>query len=737
MNINSQKKQEKTYKIPIIIIIIIISTIIIVSMIFLAYIENLINKSILSNLEEITRQDAEKLEDRIEEHTKILETIVKEIEENAKNEQDIFNIYNRHSRNNEFSRIAILYKNGTTITSDGKTVDLSEETDMFFSSSNVQLSQSRKSKINNEEINIYSKKMNFYNQEISILLVVDNYKYRNLLSQNIFQGNGIESLITNEGEIIINSKSEQNNGNIFDELKKLNSRETEKIDEMKAEILKKQEGQVFYHVKDKKHFVSYKKLRIGEWTLMIIVQEDVIAKDLIKLLEISIWIAVGIIIIITFTTIYIVISNIKKRQKLYQLAYIDPITNLGNYNSYLETIEEKVEINTKKTLIILDIDKFKTFNKKYGHIKGNELLKRVGEEIKNSVRKTDVVCRLSNDIFGVFLLGDIEVENITKRLNNKLSRIKIGDIWYNLRIAMGVYVSDLNEKDVQTMLDKAIMAHNSIKGKYNITYGVFTEEFEQKLIRQSEIENMMEQAIKNKEFEVYYQPQISTKTKKMEGAEALVRWKKDGEMISPNEFIPIFEKNYFITKLDEYIYERVCENIKEMGKEFSKLLKFSVNVSKESLLERDFLEKYIKITNKYNVNPNNITIEITERTTVDDSINMKEILEKIKEKGFSIAIDDFGTGYSSLNILENLPIDSLKIDKTFIDKIGASNEKIEILETIFVISKKLHLTTIAEGVEKIEQVLYLKDMNCDFIQGYFYSKPLDFTAFKKYTKENQ
>ena len=223
----------------------------------------------------------------------------------------------------------------------------------------------------------------------------------------------------------------------------------------------------------------------------------------------------------------------------------------------------------------------------------------------------------------------------------------------------------------------------------------------------------------------------------MEGAEALVRWKKDGEMISPNEFIPIFEKNYFITKLDEYIYERVCENIKEMGKEFSKLLKFSVNVSKESLLERDFLEKYIKITNKYNVNPNNITIEITERTTVDDSINMKEILEKIKEKGFSIAIDDFGTGYSSLNILENLPIDSLKIDKTFIDKIGASNEKIEILETIFVISKKLHLTTIAEGVEKIEQVLYLKDMNCDFIQGYFYSKPLDFTAFKKYTKENQ
>ena len=298
--------------------------------------------------------------------------------------------------------------------------------------------------------------------------------------------------------------------------------------------------------------------------------------------------------------------RLEKRNRLLELAYIDPITGLGNYNAYLERTKEKLEINSKKTIIMLDIDKFKTFNKKYGHMKGNELLKRVGEEIKHAIRKTDIVCRLANDVFGIFLLGEVDVENVTERLNNKISRINIGDIWYNLRISMGVYICEKDERDVQSIIDKAIMAHDSVKGKYHVSYGVFTEEFEQKMIRESEIENMMEEAIKNKEFEVYYQPQISTKTEKMEGAEALVRWKKDENRISPSEFIPIFEKNYFIIKLDEYVYERVCENIQELKKEFKEIPKISVNISKESLIDSKFLEKYEKIMKKYDIMPEEI-----------------------------------------------------------------------------------------------------------------------------------
>ena len=427
--------------------------------------------------------------------------------------------------------------------------------------------------------------------------------------------------------------------------------------------------------------------------------------------------------------------RIEKRNRLLELAYIDPITGLGNYNAYLARTKEKLEINSKKTMIILDIDKFKTFNKKYGHMKGNELLKRVGEEIKHAIRKTDIVCRLANDVFGIFLVGEVDVENITGRLNNKISRINMGDIWYNLRISMGVYICDKDEKDVQSIIDKAIMAHDSIKGKYHVPYGIFTEEFEQKVIRESEIENMMEEAIKNKEFEIYYQPQISTKTEKMEGAEALVRWKKGENMISPGEFIPIFEKNYFIIKLDEYVFEKVCENIQEMKTQFKEIPKISVNISKESLVDRKFLEKYEKIMKKYDIMSEEIELEITEGSTVNNAIDIQKILNKIKQKRFSIAIDDFGTGYSSLNMLEMMPIDTLKIDKSFIDRIDINEEKTNFIEIIMFITKKLNLKTVAEGVETIEQVNYLKKWNCDLIQGYVYQKPLRFEEFKKYIKE--
>ena len=427
--------------------------------------------------------------------------------------------------------------------------------------------------------------------------------------------------------------------------------------------------------------------------------------------------------------------RIEKRNRLLELAYIDPITGLGNYNAYLERTKEKLEMNGKKTVIILDIDKFKTFNKKYGHMKGNELLKRVGEEIKHAIRKTDIACRLANDVFGIFLVGEVDVENITGRLNNKISRINMGDIWYNLRISMGVYICDKDEKDVQSIIDKAIMAHDSIKGKYHVPYGIFTEEFEQKVIRESEIENMMEEAIKNKEFEVYYQPQISTKTEKMEGAEALVRWKKGENMISPGEFIPIFEKNYFIIKLDEYVFEKVCENIQEMKTQFKEIPKISVNISKESLVDRKFLEKYEKIMKKYDIMSEEIELEITEGSTVNNAIDIQKILNKIKQKRFSIAIDDFGTGYSSLNMLEMMPIDTLKIDKSFIDRIDINEEKTNFIEIIMFITKKLKLKTVAEGVETIEQVNYLKKWNCDLIQGYVYQKPLRFEEFKKYIKE--
>ncbi|MBS5858336.1 MAG: EAL domain-containing protein [Clostridia bacterium] len=198
------------------------------------------------------------------------------------------------------------------------------------------------------------------------------------------------------------------------------------------------------------------------------------------------------------------------------------------------------------------------------------------------------------------------------------------------------------------------------------------------------------------------------------------------------KFIPVFEKNNFIIKLDENVFEKVCKDIKVLKNKIKNMPIISVNISKETLIENNFLEKYLRILSKYKINASEIELEITEGIAINNELDIKEILTKIKNKGFKISIDDFGTGYSSLNMLQIMPIDIIKIDKSFIDKIDKFNNNENLIEVIMMIAKKMNLKTVAEGVEDKEQVDYLKKVKCDLIQGYYYSKPIKLEKFIEY-----
>ena len=239
----------------------------------------------------------------------------------------------------------------------------------------------------------------------------------------------------------------------------------------------------------------------------------------------------------------------------------------------------------------------------------------------------------------------------------------------------------------------------------------------------------MEEGIQNQEFKVFYQPKVNAKNEKVEEAEALVRWERENKLIPPNEFIPVFEKNKFIIQLDKYIYEQVCKDMKEWKEKYNKKIKVSVNISKQHIVQDGFIEEYYKITKKYNINPNEIELEITETTELDERFGISKILEKLKEKGFKISIDDFGTGYSSLSMLQQIPVDVIKIDKSFVDQT-------KMLEIMILIAKKMDLKTVAEGVETNEQVQILKKLEVDLLQGFYYSKPLEKTEFEKYWQNN-
>ena len=560
---------------------------------------------------------------------------------------------------------------------------------------------------------------------------INNEEFEGIFAESLYNGEGYEYIINSNGEVVANSNNRENGYNLYNIINTLEDKTNQqKLNNMKEQIKRNQDGQVKYNVEGTYYYTSYNYLNINDWYLVIITKGSAIAEEYNKSLKMTFFVAIIINMLAVIVAIYIIISNKKKRRQLYQLAYADSITGVGNKNYFIEKGMGILKKENKPYyLMIIDIDKFKTFNKKYGREKGDKVLKAIAIKLKEIIGENEIITRLANDIFGVIFLNQKNIDDIVGKINDEISNIKVDENEYKMLLSIGIYKIKDEDNDIFEILDKALIAHNMSKGNYNKRYFVYDDKMEEKMIKEHDIEMIMEEGIEKQEFKVFYQPKINTKTGKVDGAEALVRWQREDRLIPPNEFIPIFEKNKFIIKLDKYIFEKVCEDIKDWKERFNKKIKVSVNISKEHLLQEEFIEEYLKIASKKNIKPEEIELEITESAMVDEDFDMFNIFQKIKESGFKISIDDFGTGYSSLSMLQNMPIDVIKIDKSFINQP-------QILEVIMKLAKNMNLKTVAEGVETSEQVQRLKELEVDLLQGYYYSKPLEKSEFEKYWQNN-
>ena len=715
-------------------IVLILLCLVIVSIMYLKNIQNLINKNTMQNLGELTKQEAVKIENKLEEDMRILNNISNQVlNNNITDENKIFEIYNQNEGKNNFTRMAIMHKDGKTITSDGETVDLSEDIEYFFANNQLQISRSRKSKVDMQEINIYSKKVN----DIVLMLIVETAEYERLFANSIYNGNGYEYIITEAGELIANSANFENTKNIYTGLKENIQSESEIIDNIEKNIRNHISGQEKILINGQNYYISYSNIDINNWNLLIITPGNVVAEGLNKVLNLTFIISLSFIAIIILVSVYIITLNIRKNKELYKLAYIDPITKLGNYYYFCMEGQKIIDSNKKLTKYILtvDIEKFKVFNNHYGHNTGNKVLVQIGKKLNNVLKEYNpIVCRFTEDTFEILLITNDNINLIAKQIFKEVSTVNIEDTSYLLYPVIGIYRIKENDTILEA-IDKATIAHDTIIGDYNKQYAIFDEKIEKQLLEEHEIEEIMEEALKNEEFEIYYQPKVSLHDQNKILAEALVRWKRNGEIIPPGKFIPLFEKNKFIVKLDSYIFENVCKDMAKWQKNLKISPIVSINVSKENFSNMDFIEKYVKIAKKYDISLNQIELEITESASADSNINLVEVMNKIKDKGFKLSLDDFGTGYSSLNMLQDMPIDVLKIDKSFVDKIGTDNDKIDLISYIINMAKELNIQTVAEGVEYKTQVDYLKSQGCDIIQGYYYSKPLTKQDFEIYMNE--
>lgn len=731
--------KEKRYKLNIKWILTIFILIMIMSLMYVKYIKELTYKNIYKNISELSEQTAAQLNLAIEEQKKFVEIMVESIDRGYfKTTDDIFDRFKVDLEDYNFTRLVILDKNGNGTTSDGHVVENYPNMQEFFSKEDVYLSENRPSTVSDNQVNIYSKKFKFNKKELVLFATINTEDYREILLRRLFNGEGGTYLINNNGDVLIDSfdNIKENNVNIYEYMKKMynvtNQKDINKINNMAQNIKKLEVGTFDVKINKNTYFVHYEKVNVNNWYVVTVAPDNTIANEINIFITISLGVCFLINIIIVGISIYIDISNQKQNRKLYKTAYVDPITKLGNEAYFRENGTIFLEEQEKnKYIITVDINKFKALNNIYGYETCNNILKALGNKLTKILPTDNITCRISNDVFASIFVYEKNIKRLLDKVYTNASNLKVGDISIYVNLSIGAYKISSEDKDINKVLNKSYTARSKNKGLYNENYYIFDEVLENKLNEEQKIESYMENALKNKEFKIVYQPKVFTQTGKIRGAEALVRWERDGKIIQPGNFIPLFERNKFIVKLDLYIFEQVCKDMQSWKEKYNFEPNISINVSKEHFVNENFIEEYVKISDKYSIKRSQIDLEITESATIDENIDTLKILNSIKEKGYTISIDDFGTGYSSLSMLQNMPIDLIKIDKVFVDKADLNSDR-NIINFIMLLAKRLDVKTIVEGVETEEQVEFIRKLECDIIQGYYYSKPLSKADFEDY-----
>lgn len=736
--------QEKPYKLNITWILLVFLVILVLSYFYVGYVKELIYQNVYQNIKELSQQTATQLNQSITQQKNFVQIMVESIDRGYfETPEEIFDRFVIDLENYHFTRLVILDKQGNGTTSDGHVVSNYPNMQEFFEQQEVYVSENRPSTVSDNQVNIYSKTFTLKGEEKVLMATINTADYQEILLRRLF-GKGGTYLINNDGTVLIDSFNniKESNANIYDYIKNkytpTTDKEKQKIDKMAKAIKNKQTGTLDAKLGEDTYFIHYEKVNINDWYVVTTAADDTIASELIRLVVISLGLCLLVNLVIIAITIYIDFSNQKQNRKLYKVAYIDPVTLLGNEAFFKEngTIYLQNHTNKNEYVVTLDINKFKALNNLYGYEFCNEILETLGKKLVAILPADNITCRISNDIFATIFTYKKQVSQLLDKIYRELSYVTIRDINVHLNLAIGAYTIKLQDTDINKILDKSYMARAQIKGQYHSNFYLFDERLEKELMIEQEIEACMEEALNHQEFTVIYQPKTFTSNEKMSGAEALIRWCRKGEIISPSKFIPLFEKNKFILKLDLYIFEQVCKDLANWREKYDYIPTISINVSKEHFVEENFINKYAEICKKYNIETSSIDLEITESATIDSNIDILKVMNYIKKQGFMLSIDDFGTGYSSLSMLQNMPIDIIKIDKAFVDKADLQTDD-NMINYIMFMAERLGIRTIVEGVENKEQMEYVRRIGCDIIQGYYYSKPITKEEFEKYFIKNK
>ncbi|MFV0517916.1 MAG: EAL domain-containing protein [Aminipila sp.] len=706
-------------------------------------------------LTELTNQQQFNLYSKMSSDIKSIKNIAKAIRFIPQDKRDTIELLNKLDENTNFEYMLMTGLDGKGFASNGKEIDISKRS--YFQSviAGRTLLCNPMSSIYNDENTVVPIVTPILENDHVIGVLVGAYRVDNLnnLILPLYEGKGFAYVTDSSGNIILKPANEKQfcenyqGNNLLEILQQAVPIKYDNQEKIKNNMQEQKSGHMQFSIDGQKRLMNYAPLKINDWYIFMVIPESIISKQTNGIAEKSAILTISVLLFLFFLIFYILWQQRKSDKSraeyldnLERIAYFDELTELPNIYKFKSMARKILEQNTKKCFLIakFDILNFRAINEMFGFDTGSQILQIVARYIQKSKelfeREFLVCARLNADEFIIIDEYSVSTAKISmyvnkfeSMLNKEVSELLNG---YKLEIRYGRYFLSKGEVDITQAIENANLAHRTIKENKLGKICDYNEDLRRQFMRIVEIENRMQSALDNEEFKVFLQGKFDLNSEKIVGAEALVRWQeKNGNYVLPGQFIPLFEKNGFVIKLDFYMFENVCKIIDKWIKADVEVVPISVNFSRMHLNSINFVEKLEAITNKYSVPRKFLEIEVTESIFFENERAMEELLISLHNAGFKLSMDDFGIGYSSLGLLKNLPVDVIKIDRSFFDNNKYKTRAKSVIESVMQMAKKLGIHTVAEGVENIEHIKLLKEVGCDMVQGFYYSKPMPANLF--------
>ncbi|MEG1525647.1 MAG: EAL domain-containing protein [Clostridia bacterium] len=554
---------------------------------------------------------------------------------------------------------------------------------------------------------------------------------------SFYHKSGLAFITDSAGNVLLHPNKDRIGKNILEIAKERNP--AKQVEQFKNGLKRGESGVSHFIMKNEERFFAYAPIQgANNWFLITSLPAKSVFERSQKVIFFTIFLMVVISVIFTLAALYIAMTKKKANEKIIKLAYYDSLTGAANIERFkLDATALFREFGAQKyTLLNFDVKHFRYLNNNLSYGAGNEFLIHIVRCLTAISTKGEAFARVGADQFLLLFFSkenEHETRQAIERLRNQIAAwTQPSGGYYSVQIAFGVYQIPDRDADIMMSIEKSNIARKAAKSSYESDIAIYNTEMQDRIDHDKELEQSMPSALKNGEFKLFIQPKYDLLSEKIVGGEALVRWiKPDGKMVMPDEFIPLFEQTGAIYHMDMYMLEQLCVFLRAQLDRSLRTVPISINQSRRYMYSPAYVDIICEKLQNCNVSTQMIELEITENIVYSDLDKLIQVLEVLHQRGFRISLDDFGSGYSSLNVLKDLRVDTLKLDRFMLSKTLHSKREKTVVSNMIRMAKELEMSVVAEGVETREQVLFLRACGCETAQGYYYSEPVSAEQFEQ------